>query len=213
MIYPIDKFPNSVILSNGEFPQNPHALALLKNAETLICCDGAINNLLHIGIEPDYIIGDCDSISQDNLNRFKNIIIEDKDIECNDLQKSLRLALSLHKTEVLILGASGLREDHALANLSIIIDYSQYISITMMTNYGIFIPINQTTSFCTFEGEQISIFSFNKDNIFTFHGLRYPVNNRQFLHLWEGSLNEALGDKITIECSGSRAVVYFAFSH
>ena len=60
--------------------------------------------------------------------------------------------------------------------------------------------------------EQVSIFSFTPTARLTFHGLRYPVNQRSFAELWEGASNESLGDSFTIELHDKgQVLVYQAF--
>lgn len=209
-MFPIAQLPDIVIFANGEPSTDDHSLQLLNRAQTIICCDGAVQKLLNLGYEPDRIIGDCDSITPELHERYKNILIRDESTEYNDLQKALRYVIAQGHKSVAILSSFGYREDHAIANLSIAALYARQIEILMVTQHGIFVPINSTRSFRTHKGQQISIFSFNPEIRFTFHGLRYPVKDRKFSYLWEGSLNEAIGEEITIECDGGDAAIYFA---
>lgn len=209
-MFPISQLPDTIIFANGEPSTDAHTHYLLKHAKLIICCDGAVQKLLNLGYEPNCIIGDCDSITPELYERYKEILIRDESTEYNDLQKALRYVIAQGHKNVAILSSFGYREDHAIANLSIAALYSRQIEILMASQHGIFIPINETRSFCTYKGQQISVFSFNPEICFTFHGLRYPVEGRKFRYLWEGSLNEALGEEITIECDGGEAAVYFA---
>jgi thiamine pyrophosphokinase len=208
----ITQQPKTVILANGETPSHLTPLAILKNAETIICCDGAISFLEQQNITPHIIIGDCDSITSAQKEKYKSIIHTDKNDAYNDLQKAIKYCMENNRNEVTILGASGLREDHFLANIGILIHYTNQLSLTMVTNYGIFIPINQTTTFESYPGQQVSIFSFSPDTKITYYGLKYPVYKQQFKELWEGSLNEAMAESFTVEIDGNGAVlVYIAF--
>lgn len=209
-MFPVKELPDTIIFANGEPSTDWHTHKLLQNAHCIVCCDGAVQKLLKLGYEPHIIIGDCDSITPELKEHYQNIIIRNGDEEYNDLQKALRYVISLGKQKVAILGGGGYRDDHALANLSIAALYSQQIDILMITQYGIFVPIQKTTQFLTTPGQQVSIFSFDNSATFTFHGLRYPVKNRKFQYLWEGSLNEAIDKNIVIECTGGNAMIYFA---
>ena len=51
-----------VIVANGDFPSHKEPLLILQDANTIICCDGAVNHLVKNGLEPHYILGDMDSI-------------------------------------------------------------------------------------------------------------------------------------------------------
>ena len=53
---------NIVILANGDFPSHPVPLKQLSGADKIICCDGAAGALVSAGMEPDFIVGDLDSL-------------------------------------------------------------------------------------------------------------------------------------------------------
>ena len=113
-----------VIVANGRFPSAELPLRLLKEAKTIIACDGAVKTLYEKGIHPDAIVGDLDSIPAGLRERYADRIHHVEDQEINDLTKSVRFAHTQGYREVLILGATGLREDHTLGNISLLIDYA-----------------------------------------------------------------------------------------
>ena len=203
---------STVIVGNGEVPQGEIPELFLRNAQHTVCCDGALDKLLHLGIQPDVVIGDCDSISGEMRTKFKDIIIEDKDEECNDLQKALKYCRRQQYAHVAVLGASGLRDDHQLANLSILNMYAEQMDLIMVSNYGLFSYISEGTTFASFPGQEVSVFSFDGQAVFSFEGLQYPVHHRRFTQLWEGSLNKALGERFTVKISGGRGLVFREFS-
>ena len=202
---------STIIVGNGEIPQGKIPLLFLQQARFIVCCDGALEKLLHIGIQPNVVIGDCDSISEDRRQQFKDIIIEDKDQECNDLQKALKYCLRQQFGPIAILGASGLRDDHQLANLSILNMYAERMDLIMVSNYGLFSFISEDTTFASIPGQEVSVFSFDGQALFSFIGLQYPVHKRRFTQLWEGSLNKALGNSFTITLNNGRGVVFREF--
>lgn len=209
----------TVILANGDIPSHSEAYKLLNNAEHIVCCDGAVSHLKQLGYTPEIIVGDMDSISETDYIEFKDRIYIDASEEYNDLQKALKLCLSRGWNEITILGGFGKREDHSIANLSIMHSYSVNMNqeitkgtrIRMVTNFGVFTPIFNTTTFETFPGQQVSVFSISKGTKITFQGLKYPVVERIFDYLWEGSLNEAIGDQFTIQFDNGEVIVYQAF--
>lgn len=202
---------STIIVGNGETPKGEIPLLFLQRARTIVCCDGALDKLQHIGIQPDIVIGDCDSLSDEAWTRYKDIIIEDPDEECNDLQKALKYCIEQKLGPVAVLGASGLRDDHQLANLSILNMYAERMDLIMVSNYGIFSFIDKDTTFASVSGQEVSVFSFDGQAVFTFEGLQYPVHNRRFTQLWEGSLNKALDERFTVKISGGKGLVFREF--
>lgn len=202
----------TIILANGEKPFAPQCIVLIHSAETIVCCDGAIRHLEELGIRPTVIVGDGDSLTAEQRNRYASIIDADPSTDYNDLTKAFRYCEAHGLDDLTILGATGLREDHTLANLGLLLRYAGRFRVRMVTNYGIFSAIGGTTTFASRAGEQVSIFSFTPHTQLTFHGLRYPVAQRTFAELWEGASNESLGDSFTIELHDKgQVLVYQAF--
>ena len=111
------KNKNIVLVANGNFPIHPVPINILKKAELIICCDGAANNAVINGYIPNVIIGDFDSIDK-NLHKLNNIeLIHIPNQNENDLRKSLQWIIDNNGNNVAILGATGKREDHSIANI------------------------------------------------------------------------------------------------
>lgn len=202
-----------VVIANGEFPQKAHTQSVIGQAEMIVCCDGATDSLLRYGREPDYIVGDCDSISDALRARFADRLTHIAEQDDNDLTKCMRFAQAQNVSEVVILGATGRREDHTLGNISLLTVYRNWFRrVTMVSDYGVFEPIYNTATFSSFPGQQISVFALPPVPHITLHDLRYPFVNRQPMIWWEVSLNEALTDSFTIELhEPGNVIVYKLF--
>lgn len=200
---------SAIIIANGRYPSHEIPLQIIENASLIVCTDGAANHFISIGGIPDAIVGDCDSISEENKIKFANILHPDTEQESNDLTKSVRFLTNRNIHNITIVGGTGLRDDHTIGNISLLAEYIQIANVRMITNSGIFTPTNRNTAFNSFLGEQISIFSIDKKPITT-EGLKYPIKNRVLNNWWEGTLNESLGDEFTIKTEG-RVLVFQVF--
>ena len=119
--------PRIVIFANGELPNLEAARALLRSSDDyLIAADGGANHLLKMGILPELVIGDLDSVDEDTLFELTaaecNIVHYSEDKDETDIELALRYAVELHPSAILIVGALGGRLDQTLANLSILTD-------------------------------------------------------------------------------------------
>lgn len=199
-----------VIVANGSFPASCLTLDYLHNASVIIACDGATGNLHKAGLIPDAIIGDLDSIPVALREIYSDRIHQVEDQEINDLTKAVRFAHENGHDEILILGATGLREDHTLGNISLLADYaSQFERVEMLSDFGLFTPLLHTATLQSIPGQQISIFAMYPEGEITTTGLRWPIHHRKLTAWWQGSLNEATGNDFTITLSpGSRVIVY-----
>jgi thiamine pyrophosphokinase len=208
---------DAVILADGDFPVSQIPLGILEKAKTLICCDGAGQHLLELQNRiPDAIVGDGDSLPDEFKRRYAHLFHPLREQEDNDMTKATKYALSLkgmsivnnqHPDPNLIvpsfayLGASGKREDHTFSNIVLMISYYQSLHIqpTMVTDYGWFVSAYGRCTFETKPGQQISIFNFTCKRL-SGKGFVWPVYT--FRELWQGSLNEAVGNQIEIDGNG-----------
>jgi thiamine pyrophosphokinase len=204
---------DGVIVANGLFPTKAETLGLLRDAPFVIACDGAAQKLADANIPMHAIVGDLDSLPQVLRDQYAGAVHHSPDQMTNDLTKSVCFAREKGFKRLLILGATGLREDHTLGNISLLTEYIQdFESIEMRSDFGVFIPLKQTTTLPSTPGQQVSIFAISPQTAITTSGLRWEVSDRRFTCWWQGTLNEALGDRFTIHFEGEgRIVIYQAF--
>ena len=199
----------AVILANGEFPKSKHLLDLLTNADFLICCDGAINSLMSIELVPNLIIGDLDSIDDGLKTRFADRIIHIPNQDTNDLTKAAEWARDNGFGRIKILGATGKRDDHSIANIFLLRRYLPWFeTLEMLSDLGIWRPINSTTLFQSFLGQQVSIFSSASPKPLFSENLKYPLNGLVINELYMGTLNESLGDTFTLSFEEGEYIVF-----
>ena len=205
----------TVILANGEFPSSERTAALLKQADRIICCDGAAERLLAAGIVPDLIVGDMDSLPLPLQEHFAGIIRPDKDQETNDLTKAFKAAVDPLPEAIHILGATGKREDHTMANVSLLADYAAELAgsgcdIDMITESGVF------RAFCAKDavfscpaGLEVSIFAFDNSLRISCEGLLYDTSKVAFDTLWKATLNKSLSESFSLHLNHPAKVIVF----
>ena len=205
---PLTQNFKTIILADGNFPKHPIPLDFLRNAERIICCDGSTEHLLAAGLEPDYIVGDLDSISTEHKTHFAAILRHNPEQETNDLTKTVRFCVDNHWKEITILGATGKREDHTLGNLSLLCDYAEIANIQLLTDHGVFNSQTNTTTYESYSGQQVSIFAISPNTLLTFHNLAYPAVNKNLTSWWQGTLNKSFAENFTIECDYGKILVF-----
>jgi len=199
--------PSAIILANGDFPAHPLPLALLAKTKYVVCCDGATDEFVRTGRIPVAIVGDGDSLSELNKKQFAHILHSVPDQDTNDLTKAFNYCLQQGKNKILILGATGKREDHTLGNISLLIEYMHQANVEMVTDYGVFTPITEDTEFESYPGQQVSIFNLS-DAVMSQDKLLYTLPRLQ--NWWQGTLNESLDDHFIIHTTG-KAIIFRAY--
>ena len=203
-----------VILADGEYPRSPQSLAVLEKANIVIACDGAAASLLAHEKMPDYVVGDLDSLSDQLRSKLISRLVKISEQETNDLNKAFRFAqkFATPKTKIVLLGATGKREDHTLGNIGLLAGFAQQgANIEMLTDTGTFRPVISSAVFSCRANQAVSIFNPNGCNVIvSARGLKYPVEHLELSQWWTATLNTTLGNEFSIEVeNGPHPVLVF----
>ena len=195
------------IVAAGAFPRKEYPRYVLRSADRVVCCDGALRTLLKAGFRADAVVGDFDSARQAELSRFTGAVVHNPDQETNDLTKAFRYAMQTWDdlTEIHILAATGKREDHTLGNISLLAQYraelDPAIALDMISDYSTIIPLADSTTLYVGEGRPVSIFSLDPTLKIRSEGLQWSTDAVVFDSWWKATLNRACADSVTLTFS------------
>lgn len=187
-----------IILCDGAFPTEPYPLYLLDSAEGVVCCDGALKRWVehNPSARPLAVVGDMDSVPEDLKERYKAYLYPESEQDYNDLTKAMRWVLREHPEvqEITILGATGLREDHTIGNLGLLMEYTRMFDlgerrVSMVSDYGTAFAITDSCDLHLGEGRRISLFSADNSLKITSEGLQWPTDEVVFDAWWKATLN------------------------
>ena len=115
-----------IIFANGEIPNLENARSLLHVDDYIICADGGTRHAFALGLKPNLVIGDMDSIDKDEWQKLKNagvpIELFPRDKNETDLELALDRAIELEPKALLIIGALGGRLDQTFGNTVLLSD-------------------------------------------------------------------------------------------
>ena len=113
-----------IIFANGNLPNLEKARTLLRPDDFIICADGGTRHALALGLTPNVIVGDMDSLPANFQTSTFNgeIVLYPKDKNETDLELAIDHAVSLNPDQILILAALGGRMDQTLANIALLAD-------------------------------------------------------------------------------------------
>ncbi|RIK28695.1 MAG: thiamine diphosphokinase [Anaerolineae bacterium] len=113
-----------IIFANGDLPDLEKARALLRPDDFILCADGGTRHALALGVKPNLILGDMDSVGKEMLKKLQDDGVEielfPRDKDETDLELALNKALELNPDEIIIAAALGGRTDQTLANIALI---------------------------------------------------------------------------------------------
>jgi thiamine pyrophosphokinase len=111
----------TVIFANGKMSDPAQARAQVKKGDLLIAADGGALHCLELNLVPDLVIGDFDSLQQEDLeileSRGAEIIRYPARKDYTDLELALQHAVQRGAENILVIAALGARWDQTLANL------------------------------------------------------------------------------------------------
>ncbi|MFB4322600.1 thiamine diphosphokinase [Priestia sp. BR_2] len=118
------KHTRVLIFTGGELSTG--FLNEVQEGDFIIGADRGALFLIEHGIKPDLSVGDFDSIPPEQMNRVHSM--SGKVIDCDPIDKNLtdtelafELAMERSPESIMILGATGTRLDHTLANIHMLI--------------------------------------------------------------------------------------------
>jgi thiamine pyrophosphokinase len=113
-----------IIFANGDLPNLEKARALLRDGDFIIAADGGTRHVLALGLVPNIIVGDLDSINfdlQPLVEKGTQVVRFSSDKNETDLELAIQHALTLQPEQVIILAALGGRLDQTLGNIALIL--------------------------------------------------------------------------------------------
>ncbi len=115
----------AIILSNGVAVDHEYIKSMVSEADMLICADGGARHAYSMGLTPNLLIGDIDSVSKELLNYFEDKKVEIITYPCEkdetDTQLAVEYAVDKGAKEIVLVGCTGCRFDHTFANISLLI--------------------------------------------------------------------------------------------
>lgn len=202
------------IIANGEYPRSGYPRYLIEHADFAVCCDAAADKYWrHTGRLPHAVVGDLDSLSSQARSRFQDRIIHIADQDTNDLTKAFGYVMDNIVTDrsdvaIHILAATGRREDHAVANLSLLMEYERRyglsgkgIRLEMVSDWSTMFPVTDSCSFDCGKDRPVSILTPDPSLRIASQGLQWPLDNVVFDNWWKATLNRATSDTVSLTFS------------
>ncbi len=206
-----------VIIGDGTFPETEYPRYLIRTADFIICCDGALKKFLRhskaiFGEQrlPDLVTGDMDSLSESMKKRYKDLIVKVDEQEHNDQTKAFRWAIgNIEDISVIhILGATGEREDHTIGNISLLMEYAKTydlegmgITVEMVSDHSTIFAITDSFEMECGTGRKISIMTPDNSLRIKSEGLEWPLDEVVFDNWWKATLNRATQDTVRLTFS------------
>lgn len=215
-----DKF---IVFLNGSYPKDKNKIFNLCVDRKIICADGGANYAYKLGIVPDLIIGDLDSINKDVLSYFKSKKVEiitvpskkdytDFEVVLLNIQNKSIINMTKRFSEsdfveikytkkflnydILVLGATGKRLDMTLSNMKKLINCPNMTFITENMEIVKYLKFNDECKkypIYNLENRVFSIIPITDLKNLKLTGFEYPLKGNSI------SKNVALASNVVID--------------
>jgi len=206
--FPISIGDNSFASADGGFPTH------INNSDIIIAADGGLDRLRPLGIAPDVIIGDFDSVSAIPESGAGEVIALPRRKDDTDTLAAVRYGLERGFTRFHIWGGTGGRADHTAANIQTLVFishrggegwlYGEGVAITALTG--------DSAEVTGKKGAYVSVFSHTDiSEGVTFRGLRYPLEDATLTNDFPlGVSNEFEEERAVIEVKRGTLIIYIS---
>ena len=174
--------------------------------DLIICADAGYLTAQRLGISPDVMLGDFDTLGEENIPEGVECLRVPAEKNDTDTQLAVQVALERGATEIVIVGGLSGRVDHTLSSLAILEmlwerkERRVYAIFTdgknrarFIRNSGVILPHEHFRFFSLIAADP-------KVKGITLEGCKYPLKNGQITrtHQWAVS-NEIVGNCALIE--------------
>lgn len=104
-----------IIIAGGEIPPKTEIAPFLSGSSLIIAADHGFDHAKALGLSPDILIGDMDSIRQKEV--ACEVLTYPTEKDETDSELALLYAIQKGCSDLVLLGMTGARLDHSLANL------------------------------------------------------------------------------------------------
>lgn len=203
---------DAVIVANAPWRWNEGFVRLVRAASLVLAADGGANHLARIGVRPEAVIGDFDSLSPDVRAWVgEERLVARPDQERTDLEKTLTYAFDERGVErITVLAGTGGRLDHALGNLGLLARFGRCGEIEMRDECGRIVPVEGHSVLAARPGQVVSLLPLGRCERVTTAGLRWPLVSEALDLGGRGISNVAERDQIELTVAGGTLLVFLA---
>ncbi|HSJ27576.1 MAG TPA: thiamine diphosphokinase [Acidimicrobiia bacterium] len=191
----------TIFVITGGDPVPADALEGLPSPDLVVAADSGLDHAEALGLRPDVVVGDFDSVSEEALDRFdghleRHPVAKD----ATDLELALRSAVGRAPDRIVVVGGHGGRLDHFLANALVLTTLPPTVEVEWRAGSAEIHVVHATTRLTGDPGEKVSLVPVGGSaHGVTTSGLRWPLTDATL------SSGSSLG--VSNEFSGEHATV------
>jgi len=201
------------IIANGAITKTDVLQKNLIGTNIIIAADGGAEICRKMELDPQYIIGDLDSVSDETIDFFsKAKIIHNPDQYSTDLEKSLTYAKRFNPKIIRVFCSFGNRTDHLISNIMTFLKFGSYPALEIFDDLGIMKVLHPGThNILGSTGDTISLFSLSEIKNLKLANFRFTPKKSVFSDSFCSISNILAYEEGTISFESGTLLVYHLF--
>ena len=204
----------AVICLNGRLPSKAFFDKVLESKINIVAADGGAYRLLDMQIQPDFIVGDMDSLVE-NVEICETRIHKYSEQDSTDFEKCLFFLAGKNISKILVLGINGGEIDHVINNTNTFLRYSDQFDMYFYDepDFGeskIGKAVNGSMNLNIDEGSDISLFSFDDGKIKT-EGMEWEIKDQSYPVMKSSAArNRSKSNNISVSTTGKKLLAVYS---
>jgi len=205
--------PQRALIIAGGNPIKPAVTERFGDFDFVVAADSGLDEAFRIGIAPDLVVGDMDSVGPDALQRAQGqgIAIERHPVakDATDLELAIDAATAAGYERATIIGGTGGRMAHTLANALLLLK-ERSIALEWRTSRATITAIRTGGShtYRRVDGALLSVLAVGGSAECESAGLRWPLSGRPFSPgSTRGVSNEIVADVARVSVTGGQVLI------
>lgn len=196
--------PKALVLAGGTLPAPSLWPLAMDGVRLVIAADGGLAHARVLGVTPDVIVGDLDSVEPRDLERHAHVALERHPPEKDelDLELALEAAWARGATEASVVGAFGTRLDQSFGALLIaaaLAREGRSVALFAGHHEARLLSAGRAVSRRLEAGTTVSLLALSEGCRVSSTGVRYPLTASDLpLGRGLGLSNEAVGGEVTV---------------
>lgn len=167
------EFEHPIVIVGGGEPDIALIRTFAERGYGLIGADGGADIIVGMGLQPDAVIGDLDSLKCANALASHVKVLRIREQLSTDFEKCL---YSTRAPMTFAVGVTGRRLDHTLASLHMLTVYGGARRVMLIDVMDMALSLCGEIEFNAQVGERVSLYPLGKVRFFTSQGLLYPLD-------------------------------------
>lgn len=187
-----------LIVGGARAPPRRLVAPWARRADLIVAADGGAAVARSLGLRPDWVVGDLDSLAPRDLKRMGDRVVKDADPDRTDLEKCVAFARGKSATSLVVVAATTGRLDHTLGALAVAIEASTDLEVRLLDPLFEILVVRGQATLRAARGTLLSLMAPLGARGVTFEGVRFPLESADLGFSPLGIHNEALGGRVRL---------------